>query len=777
MPRIPYPATGLALALSPLLAGVSVSAASQDSRASALEEVVVTARRVEESLQDVPVAVTALTRNTLEALRIDSFLTVGQTVPNVYIQKQGGSPTAPQMNIRGVSNGSLNMQVDSGIGLYVDGVYIGRSGAAAFDMADLERVEVMRGPQGTLFGRNSTGGAINLITSKPTGDADFGLDFTVGNFNHREYRARIDTAEWNGFSARLVAGHVEYDGDVENLSAERTFHFDEPFGSYTTNSRGGDSDTDNVYVAINYAGIERLTVDYKFDYSNWKGTMNYRQMGSFGPCVDFDATPGQCIIGNGLVDPVQPFNLSFDYQDELAVPLESGAEQITRGHSLTAEFEISDSLAIRYIGGYREYQLDAGMNQVWGASEYVDTAGIIGGVPGGLYAPLLALRKENQDQFSNEIQLIGSGDSLEWIIGAFQFEEEGAVNTPIFLSQTFSDGQFIPIDVAAFHYFVGQNIETSNESIAAYAHLTLHLGDFDLSGGVRYTEDDREEYIIAAGLYGAVLPGNQTFDYSDDHLDYDASLTYNFGESSNVYAKYATGYVSGGSLAGNAFDQDEMELYELGIKSDFLDHTLRFNAAVFRQERTDVQIEGFTSIGYFMGIGEDITADGIELEATWIPTTGLSLNASWGYTDVDSSGDLRTFQPENTAYLGAQYDFPGMANGIETSFRVDWSWRDEVHRLACIAGQDQVPATDICAGTPDYELDDAATIGAVDMVSANLVFANIPLGDTTRLRATLWGRNLLDENEIEFNFTLGGPTITNTFIRPRTYGVDLSIDF
>lgn len=778
MLRVPYPATGLALALSPFFTGASMPAISQDSgRTSALEEVVVTARRTEESLQEVPVAVTALTRNTLEALRIDSFLTVGQTVPNVYIQKQGGSPTAPQMNIRGVSNGSLNLQVDSGIGLYVDGVYVGRPGASAFDMADLERVEVMRGPQGTLFGRNSTGGAINLITAKPSGEADFGLDFTAGNFNHREYRARLDTAEWNGLSARLVVGHVEYEGDVENLSPQRSYTFDAPFGTYTSNSRGGDSDTDNAYLAINYEGIERLTVDYKFDYSNWKGTMSYRQMGSFGPCVDFDATPGQCIIGNGLVDPVHPFDLSFDYRDELAAPLESGAEQITRGHSLTADFAISDSLSIRYIGGYREYQLDTGMNQVWGASEYVDTAGIIGGVPGGIYAPLMALRKEDQDQFSNELQLIGNSDSLEWIVGAFQFKEEGAVNNPIFLSQTFSDGQFIPISVEAFHYFVGQDVEVTNESMAAYAHMTWHLGDFDLSGGVRYTEDDREEYIIAAGLYGAVLPGNQSFDYSDDHLDYDASLTYNFTDSANVYVKYATGYVSGGSLGGNAFGQDEMELYEVGMKADFFDRTLRLNGAIFRQDRTDVQIEGFTSIGYFMGRGEDITADGIELEATWIPVTGLSLNASWGYTDVDSSGDLRTYQPENTAYLGGQFDFPDLANGIQTSFRVDWSWRDEVYRLACIAGQDQVPATDVCAGTPDYALDDAAAIGEVNMVSANLVFANIPLGQDTHLKATVWGRNLLDEDEIEFNFTLGGPTITNTFMCPRTYGVDISLDF
>src|SRR5207237_661344 len=119
-----------------------------------LETVVVTARRTKEKLQDVPTAVTAISMKDLAELKIEGFESIAQTVPNVYIQKQGGSASTAQMQIRGISNGSLNQQVDSGIGLYVDGVYFGRPGAAAFDMADLERVEVLRGPQGTLFGRN-----------------------------------------------------------------------------------------------------------------------------------------------------------------------------------------------------------------------------------------------------------------------------------------------------------------------------------------------------------------------------------------------------------------------------------------------------------------------------------------------------------------------------------------------------------------------------------------------------------------------------------------------
>ncbi len=213
VPPKQYRRSLLALALLDLVfavtANAQTSANDTDNRASRVEEVTVTARRVEESLQEVPTAVTALTADDLEALNIDGFLTVVQTVPNVYIQKQGGSPAAPQMNIRGVSNGSLNLQVDSGIGMYIDGVYMGRAGAASFEMADLARVEVLRGPQGTLFGRNSTGGAISLITAAPAGEFAVKVEGGVGNLEHHRYKASIDMPEWNGLSGRLVLGHTE----------------------------------------------------------------------------------------------------------------------------------------------------------------------------------------------------------------------------------------------------------------------------------------------------------------------------------------------------------------------------------------------------------------------------------------------------------------------------------------------------------------------------------------------------------------------------------------
>lgn len=764
-----------AVAASPFFAVNSVYA--QDDKEWAIEEVVVTARRKQESLQDVPTSVTALAKNDLEALKIDGFQAVGQTVPNLYIQKQGGVPATPQMQIRGISNGSLNYQVDSGIGMYVDGVYLGRASGAAFEMADLERVEVLRGPQGTLFGRNSTGGAINLITAVPSGELYTKVEAGVGNYRMQRYKFTADLPDWNGFKARVNVSHREERGDVKNSSQKRTFNFPEPFGSITTSDRGGDNDTDGLFFALRYDGIERLIVDYKYDQSNWNGTMNYRQVGNVGPCVDPAITPGECTLRDGSVREVVPVSESFGYESRQAVPLEGESSLDVKGHSLTVEYALTDALTVKYIGGYRESDMFTAGNQVWGGGEYINDGALPGPV-GGVYAPLFGLRLESQQQASHEIQLLGYAGSVDWIVGAFYFDEDGSVNNPILLSRAIGDTSIIdvnPISVAGYDYFVGQNYRVNNKSEAYYAHATYTFGDFALSGGVRYTEDDRSEDVIAAGLIGLATPSAK-FNTTGNHTDYSTSLTYNFDDFSNVYFKYATGFVSGGTLFGNSFGEEEVESYELGMKSDFMDRRLRVNAALFTQERSDVQIEGFTGAGYFMGLGRDVSADGLELEVTYLPTAQVKLNASYGYTSVDSSGDLRTYQPKNTAYVGAQYDFNVWSNGARPMARLDVSWRDKTYRLACTAGMDQVPASDVCVGTPDQSLDDRAELTATTQVGAQFSIADIPVGDSYA-KVTFWGRNLLDQDEMEFNYTLGGPTISSIFMRPRTFGVDFSVEF
>jgi iron complex outermembrane receptor protein len=466
-----------------------------------------------------------------------------------------------------------------------------------------------------------------MITAGPTGQFGFHGEVGIGNFQSRRYKATVNTDAWNGLSARFTLGHSQQNGDVQNTATKRTFQFPEPFGAITTNDRGGDTETDAGLLALRYTGVKNLKLDYKFDFTNWKGTMNYRQIGSIdgAPCDPANA-PAACLLP--LMTAVSPFDPSFQYKSELAVPLETGASNRVRGHSLVGEYTINNNLTAKYIGGYREYKLKTGGNQVWGASEYVDTNGVAGAA-NGVFAPLFAIRDEAQHQQSHELQLIGKAGPIDWLAGLFYFEEAGHVNNPVMLFKSYrSDGVVNPVSVAGFDYFVGQNVRVRNQSTAAYVHGTWHVADVDLSGGLRYTKDKRSEHVIAGGLIGAVTPGDQDFTYDGHNTDYDLSATYKLSKDSNVYAKYATGYVSGGTLFGGRFDPDKMKAIELGFKSSFFERKLRFNAALFQQRRKDVQIEGFTQIGYFMGKGADIRSDGIELEATVVPRESSLMLAS-----------------------------------------------------------------------------------------------------------------------------------------------------
>jgi iron complex outermembrane receptor protein len=730
-------------------------AASAAPAGAGLEEVVVTARRTRERLQDVPTAVTAITAKNIEEQRITGFESVAQSVPNVYIQPQGGSPTSAQMQIRGISNGSLNKQVDSGIGLYVDGVYFGRAGASAFEIADLERVEVLRGPQGTLFGRNATAGAINLITAGPTGV--FGGKAMVGFGNYQERRAKLtlNTPEFYGFSARLTVGHSESQGDQRNAAQPgQTFRFNGAYtGSVTTNERGNDSNADTGMLAVRFKGIDRLNVVYKTDMTNQSGSMNYRTAGT---------------MTNGVPT-------GFEYRDTLFQPLEGEFSNKVHGQSLTAEYELTNWLTAKYIYGERRYDLLVPGNQVLGdlgTFNYPTFDTTANGTGQITTFGLFATREESHLQRSHELQLIGHTGPVDWIAGLFRFQEGGDLNDPILLDLT-GTGRVIGANNTVsppFDYIVGQYTKVDNKSKAGYLHANWSITDqWVLAGGIRRSLDNRYEDV----LYGATS-GIQSR-YRGGNTDYDAALTYKFNPDTNVYAKWATGYVSGGSLMGTIFEPEKLRSGEIGFKTLALDRKLRLNAAVFRQKRLNGQIEYYNN-GYSMGKA-DSRQTGLELEANYRVTRAFAVNSSYGYTESKSSGDVYVTQPRQTVYLGGEYRFQPVFGEVLPIFRMDVNWRPGYYTIKCPAGTTQDPGKDTCSGTVIPELNQAARLKSATNLNARLTFDQIHLGPNSTGRFSLWGRNLLDNRNVQYNFSLGAAVLANTFERPRTFGVDFSADF
>ncbi|CAB1369345.1 TonB-dependent receptor [Denitratisoma oestradiolicum] len=742
-------------------------------RIQGLAEIVVTARRKEENLQDVPTSITAIGAKDLADLKIDGLIGVARHIPNVDIRQQAGSMVAVS-HFRGITNSSLNPQVDAGIGIYVDGVYLGRLSATAFDIADLAQVEVMRGPQGTLFGRNSTGGAVNLITTSPSGQFGFHGELGFGNFNDRRQKFSLDLPEWNGLSARVTLGHHQNDGYVRNSAPRNTYHFSDGFDSMTISETGGANDNDLALISLRYAGVPGLKLDYKYDYSKNRMTIPYRQSMSLAP-----QTPPA-----GFVEVSAP--MGFHFMESLPAAFESPSIMKVEGHSITAEYELAPELSAKYIGGFRKFDISYGLDGYYGAGLWSD--GI------RYWSPGISLREEDQHQSSHEFQLLGKRGNLDWIAGLFLFEEKAKLDNPILPGPFF--GGIAPEVTYTLNpdtdYYIGQKVKTDNQSQALYVHGTWHRDQWDFSGGLRRTWDDRQEHVMAAGHLDlrpwgvpVFLPGTngRDFRYRGSHNDYDLSATYRIAPGMNVYAKYATGFVSGGILQGTAFQPETAKSYEAGFKGSFMDNSLRFNAALYEMKRRDLQIEGFAATGYVLQNVGKSRSDGVELELTYVPMEGLTLNGSYGYTRVKTDGQIRTSQPRQTASFGFDYEFQRLANGVRPSFRMDASWRDDIRHLSCPAGLSQVAlgcGTLDAYGNPEIAnptLDRQAIVKAQTLLSARFTLREIRLGAHGTAAVSLWGRNLLNNDKPDYIYTLGGNNITGTFQQPRTYGIDLSVGY
>ena len=744
----------------------SIPAAAQDTPAGnsgALEEVVVTARRVQENLQSVPTAITAFTAQDLKEQQILSFGDIANNVPNLNLQTQFGEPATPFITIRGFSNGTLNPSVDSPVGLYVDDVYIGRAVGAAFDLADLEQLEVLRGPQGTLFGRNATGGALSFHTKKPTGEFDAHLETSFGDYGLKRVKATVDTPEFAGFAARLTVLHTENDGYVQNSRAGQVTVLPDPFGTIRAADSFGENDQTGVALAISYKAIDKLTVDYKFDFSNQVQT----QLGTQGlGFADTDAFQ-QALVqdqGRGRVP------VGLDRQGTLPLAFNTPGNLTTIGHSLTAQYELTDDIKLKSITAYRSQREDTGGNAIdggtWVGTPFTAaTLGIPAGTPWTLIS---SIARRTQHQWSEEAQLIGNTGPFDWIAGVYYFNEIGYQNDPV-LSGFFGSGILTPAALRAelqspAAYVLGTIDAADNTSIATYAHGTYHLGDsIDLAAGLRFTNDQRS--------YDHLVPGSVFSQQADFyHTDWDASATYKFTPDISAYAKASTGYLAGGSLAGFNFKPETNASYEVGLKSEFFDHKVRANIVGFYEHVRNVQITEFdTTHGTYIinGGGENI--QGVELETRAIVAPGLQLTANYGYARSPSNVnpvtglDIGALYPSQNLALGAQYDTPPLFGDTYASFRVDANW------TSGYAGLSGLPDTAV-----NNALIAATSTPAEWTVNLRATLVDIPMGPT-KGRISLWTKNLLDNQNIAFSreifYTVG------QFEIPRTFGVDLSVDF
>jgi iron complex outermembrane receptor protein len=746
-----------ALAAAPagaVTAGADTSSTSSTNASTELEPVIVTATRREANLQNVPIAVTALTGQTLAAKQLDDVYALQHAAPNLTIGAISGDPTRAIISIRGPTNYDDVISFDPATGVYLDGVYIARATGANLEMFDMQRVEVLRGPQGTLFGRNTIGGAINLTTNHPTYDFEGYLEGGAGNFNawHLTGVVNIPLAK-DVAAVRLVGAHTAHDGYAI---------------SSVTGDQLGAEDTDFFRGELRLNLTPRWEVLITGDYTHSENTGEW--------VVLLQSTPLLDLFVNFASMQTLPNASSFvGYTNRPA-----DERGFFTGTTYGVSGQITGELGwatVKSISAYRETSHR--------------TAGDSDGTPYQALQTVLA--DTDIQQFSEELQIYGKSfrNKLDWIGGFYYFQEEGPDTT--------SYRALWPIFTQTTNNNLGYG---RNTSIGGYLQATYALTDrLRFTAGVRYVDDTRFVSLhskVVNDFTGATVCGITTATPPDcgyvppeDHFNYvpfTFDLDYKPTDDVMAYVKFSEGFRSGGinirgstAAAINAFLPEQMDTWEGGVKSEFLDHHVRLNADFYYQDYKNIQV-AYTAIvngtvtQLIQNTGDTRTY-GFEAEATAL-IGAFTLSGSVGtmdakYTRSDNSavtgvhlGDPVPYSPSVTYTISADYKWP-LPFGYVT-LHGDWDWRDKTYETTHI----NVPAGAYLGPPPNPPVPFATFVPSYGLLNGVL---RLHL-DRQSTDISLWARNLADEHYYRYvgDFTFaayGAPG------EPRTFGATVRYTF
>ena len=440
---------GVAAAACTVSSGQALAQAAGEGGEGRLEEIVVTAQKREQNVQDIPIAVTAISQGQIAANRINTVQDLSGLAPNMTVRPASGGLGTPAFSMRGAISYGTVPGSDKEVGIYLDGVYLSGSKASIFDIPDIERIEVLRGPQGTLFGRNATAGAVSFTTRDPKGEFGVTLEATVGNYAQRRYRASVDLPAWGPFSAYVSFVHSERRGDIKNLGAgtvwDRTGP-DSDLGVLVSPEYLGDRDVNSLFVAVKFEPSDNFSTVYKFDRTVDHFTPEGMPLiaydgtaGATGAPLDalFKNSPNQFVAG--LAQRPTVANNSW------VVP----GVQRNSGHSLTSELRLSDSISLKNIAAYRKSYV-FGASQIGGMGGLVVTPGAVAAVPslapllGNRFVDIATHRVVTSEQWSEELQLNYNSRLLTLTLGGIYFHSKDREGGPPFMRGTFSFFSAIP---------------------------------------------------------------------------------------------------------------------------------------------------------------------------------------------------------------------------------------------------------------------------------------------------------------------------------------------
>ena len=736
----------LALAIAGVLGATPIAVSAQG-----LEEIVVTARKQEQSLQDVSISISAFTGDQLRELGISNAHDIAWSAPGVYATGSQGDAN-PLYTIRGIGLNDVFSNNNPTVGIYVDEVIQPFTPMMGFHLFDVSRVEVLKGPQGTLYGRNTTGGAINFISNRPGDEFDGYFRTGYGRFDRFEAEGAIGGPVADGWGARIAASTVQQ-------SSGHMFNT-------VTGRRVGDEDKIAVRGSLSYEPSDRFDGLLIGSYGRDRSDSHLREHVGFldGPfsgnlcqgAIEGRRDEGPCVSFLGYFDPTD---------ERRAVENSSvyGQENDAKTYALTLHLNWHFAgMTLSSVTGYSEFDRTRGEDSDGTALIMLDT-----------------LFSDDIEAFSQELRLGGTtAGGIEWLTGAFLSRD------------TIEGGILQALDDHIFVSRVNTEWEQKSRSYAAFAHVDFPLADqLSVVGGLRYTREKKEITYDSFDLdpfgtsnfpaFGAIPLAGVEDSFTNNEVSGSIGLDYRLSEDVLLYGSFSRGFKTGGYKAAIAFsaaelepfDQETLNAWEIGLKSTLADGSLRLNAAAYYYDWKDFQafvteVRGGINVIVLDNAG-DAEVWGVEVDALWRPVDGLDLQlaANWMDTEVkrfntipgspDATGNELANSPEWMLNGRVRYEFPLAASGMTAYVGGDAIYRSRVFYSLSNNGQNSQSGF--------WLLDARAGITAADGA----------------WDVWVWGKNLTNKLYVSQSYdNTGGIFPSQNFLgMPRTWGINAQYNF
>jgi iron complex outermembrane receptor protein len=622
-----------------------------------LEEVIVTAQKRSESVQEIPLAVTALSADMLDERGITDIASMAASVPGLHFGQSGNNT---RITIRGIGTEQTTVTGDPGVAFHIDGVYQARSSAGNALFFDLARVEVLRGPQGTLYGRNATGGSINLISNPPVEEFGAQIEGQLGDYDQQRMRGFLNMPLIDQKLLMRVSGqYQERDGYYENKT---------PGADDLT-----DEDSLNLRGQLLYMPTGDFDALLNVNYSTQKGAgYGVKALGPYPeppglvPALLVDATPNPDdewdIRTNGIAD----------------------RDNERQGAYLTINWDLG-AVALKSISAWQENDVDTLRDvDLSDADIFNETS------------------QQDSTQYSQELHLTSTGTGpWEWLVGLYYMNEETDADFWYTdMGEGLSTYPFFPtIDVGLpYETYFGNRSTTEVDSFGAFGQASYLISDdLKLTAGLRYSKDEKESDIFRKE-FTAQEGVNFKKDDDWDHVTWKLGADWFVTEESMLYASVSTGFKSGGFLqtvGSEPYDEETVIAYEIGSKNRFFENRLQANVSAYYYEYDDMQLRTIRDLASVVQNAGEAEIKGIELELTGRPSDALELGANFAYTDAeftdyfnddpqipgreleDLSGNPLPRSPDFTVSLTAAYTWYLNFGSVTAS--TEYYWADEVY--------------------------------------------------------------------------------------------------